>query len=368
MRSPQFGQKVVSRCCHRVRQWVSLAPDEGPRDRRHGGRRRHLPLESGRRGRRGLRGGPGPLHGGDERGRARRVRRRGDRGRADGLPRRGRRPLVLLARPRRLDERVEFVVQTHWTEYTELLEQGCDAALFVGQHARAGSERGVMSHTVSSTQWQNVRFNGALVGEVGINAALCGTWGCPVALVTGDDAVCEEARALLGTGLWTAPVKQALGRFAARHLSPARARAEIETAAAEAIAARAGAPSTTRARRARSRSTSPRPTTPSRTAAARASSSRTRARSRSPRPPGGRPGARCTCKQSPVSGHARLAHHPPPAWSARRWPAAPPRRSPRAPAAAAAAPPHPPRRRRRRRRGLRRADRRPRDQARRRTA
>ena len=95
--------------------------------------------------------------------------------------------------PDALDARCEFVVQTRWTEYTAMLEDGCDAALFVGQHARAGAERGVLSHTVSSTSWHELRFNGTPVGEVGINAALCGTWGCPVALVTGDDVVCAEA-------------------------------------------------------------------------------------------------------------------------------------------------------------------------------
>jgi len=125
---------------------------------------------------------------------------------------------------------------------TEMLEQGCDAALFVGQHARAGAERAVMSHTVSATRWHELRFNGMPVGEVGINAALCGTWGCPVALVTGDDVVCAEAAELLGSGLRTAAVKRALGRFSARHLSPARARSLIETATAQALAAVAGAP------------------------------------------------------------------------------------------------------------------------------
>jgi len=144
--------------------------------------------------------------------------------------------------PDALDERCEFVVQREWTEYTEMLEQGCDAALFVGQHARAGAERGVMSHTVSATRWHELRFNGVAVGEVGINAALCGTWGCPVALVTGDDVVCAEAAELLGSGLHTAAVKRALGRFSARHLSPARARSLIETASAQALAALGGAP------------------------------------------------------------------------------------------------------------------------------
>ena len=59
-----------------------------------------------------------------------------------------------------LDDRCEFVVQSEWTEYTEPFEQGCDAALMVGMHAKAGSARGVMSHTVSSTNWHELRFNG----------------------------------------------------------------------------------------------------------------------------------------------------------------------------------------------------------------
>jgi D-amino peptidase len=138
--------------------------------------------------------------------------------------------------PEALDARCEFVVQTRWTEYTGMLEQGCDVALFVGQHARAGAERGVLSHTVSSTKWRNLRFNRTLVGEVGINAALCGTWGTPVALVTGDDVVCEEARDLLGPNVHTLAVKQGLGRFSARHLSPARARVLLECAARDALA------------------------------------------------------------------------------------------------------------------------------------
>ena len=48
--------------------------------------------------------------------------------------------------PEDLDPACEYVVQNEWTEYTEFLEQGCDAALFVGMHARAGTRDGVMSH------------------------------------------------------------------------------------------------------------------------------------------------------------------------------------------------------------------------------
>lgn len=137
--------------------------------------------------------------------------------------------------PDLLDPDCEYVVQSEWTEYTAFLEQGCDAALFVGMHAMAGSEKGVLSHTVSGQAWQNLRFNGTLVGETGINAALCGHWGVPVLLVTGDLAVCEEARALLGEGLTTVEVKVGLGRFSARMKTPRRARELIEEGARKAL-------------------------------------------------------------------------------------------------------------------------------------
>ena len=125
----------------------------------------------------------------------------GDRDRRHGLPRRRRGVDFNSLIPELLDEACDFVVQDAWTEYTAFLESGVDAALFVGMHAMAGTRHGVMNHTVSGQVWQNLWFNGVLVGETGINAALCGAWGCPVLMVTGDEAACDEARDLLGPSL-----------------------------------------------------------------------------------------------------------------------------------------------------------------------
>jgi D-amino peptidase len=137
--------------------------------------------------------------------------------------------------PELLDPDCEFVVQSEWTEYTELLSSGCDAGLFVGMHAMAGTPDGVLSHTVSSQAWQSLKFNGTPVGETGINAALCGHWDCPVLLVTGDRATCKEATDLLGRKLTTVEVKVGLGRFSARSKTPQRARELIEEAAERAL-------------------------------------------------------------------------------------------------------------------------------------
>jgi D-amino peptidase len=138
--------------------------------------------------------------------------------------------------PDQLDPRCEWVVQNEWTEYTAFLEQGCDAALFVGMHARAGVGDGVLNHTVSGSEWHELCFNGTPVGETGINAALCGAFGCPVLLVTGDSAVCREASELLGEQLLTVAVKEGLGRFSARNIPPVRAREMIEAGARAALA------------------------------------------------------------------------------------------------------------------------------------
>ena len=138
--------------------------------------------------------------------------------------------------PDLLDPRCEYVVQEEWTSYTGFLEEGCDACLLVGMHARAGTADGVLNHTVSGMAWQNLWFNDSLVGETGINAAFVGHFGAPVALVTGDDASCREATALLGDGVVTVPVKYGIGTRGARMIPPVRARELIEGGAARALA------------------------------------------------------------------------------------------------------------------------------------
>jgi D-amino peptidase len=137
--------------------------------------------------------------------------------------------------PELLDPDCEWVAHHPWSRYTELLEQGCDAALFVGMHARANTPDGVLCHTISTTTWRNLWFNDDLVGETGINAALCGQYGCPVLLVTGDTATCQEATELIGPDLTTVAVKRGLSRYSARQIPPVRARQMIEAGAKQAL-------------------------------------------------------------------------------------------------------------------------------------
>ncbi len=137
--------------------------------------------------------------------------------------------------PELIDPDCEFVTHHGWANYTEMLEGGCDACFIVGMHSMAGTPKGVLSHTIATTHWLEIAINGQPVGEIGIFAALCGHFGTPVVLVSGDDKACHEAEQLLGRSVTTVAVKKGLSRYSARHVPPVRARRMIEKAARQSL-------------------------------------------------------------------------------------------------------------------------------------
>lgn len=103
------------------------------------------------------------------------------------------------------------------------IERGFDGVFFIGYHARAGSAAASIDHTYFGPQIvQGVWLNGIEVGESGLNGVLAGYFGVPVALVTGDQTACAQAREFFGEHLETVVVKRALTRVAALNLPPAR--------------------------------------------------------------------------------------------------------------------------------------------------
>ncbi|MCP4353704.1 MAG: M55 family metallopeptidase [Desulfobacterales bacterium] len=136
--------------------------------------------------------------------------------------------------PELLDPRVSFLSgQPKPMNHMAGVDNSFDLAIFAGYHSKAGTLHGVMSHTYSLNVF-SLAFNNTEMGEIGVDAALCGFNGVPVGLVTGDTAACEEARNILGK-VKTVAVKQGLSRSSARCLSIDRARVMIEEAAAEAV-------------------------------------------------------------------------------------------------------------------------------------
>lgn len=141
--------------------------------------------------------------------------------------------------PDRLERGAEYVVGYAWARYVAPMESNadskCDCVVFVGAHAMAGVPDGVLCHTVSSEAWYNATINGTLVGESGIVSAVAGSFGVPAVFVSGDAATCREVQALIGGQVVTAPVKEGLGRYAARNMAPADACALIEERVAQAL-------------------------------------------------------------------------------------------------------------------------------------
>ncbi|HEU4698824.1 MAG TPA: M55 family metallopeptidase [Gemmatimonadales bacterium] len=116
----------------------------------------------------------------------------------------------------------------------EGIQLGFDAALCIGYHGRAGTPGSTIDHTYTS-RVHAARLNGRPVGELALNAALAGTYGVPVALVSGDQSIAAEAEADLGDHVETVVVKEAVGRFAARSIAPAIARRRIRQGVVRAL-------------------------------------------------------------------------------------------------------------------------------------
>lgn len=113
------------------------------------------------------------------------------------------------------------------------VDRDVSGVCFVGYHASNGSLHAILDHTWSSVV-ANVWLNEKHVGEIGLNAAVCGHFDVPVIMISGDQTACGEARHLLGD-LEVAVIKQAAGRFSAECLPPPVAREKICEAAARAV-------------------------------------------------------------------------------------------------------------------------------------
>jgi D-amino peptidase len=109
-----------------------------------------------------------------------------------------------------------------------------DAALYVGYHSMVGTERGILAHTIAGSTVDGVIINGRETGEFGMNAALAGWHGVPSVFLAGDAAACAEAESFV-SGVTTAPIKWAVGRYSAKCLHPNKSRELIKQKAKEAL-------------------------------------------------------------------------------------------------------------------------------------
>jgi D-amino peptidase len=114
------------------------------------------------------------------------------------------------------------------------VDQGVAGVLYVGYHARSGAQFAILDHTWSDERVANLWLDGRLAGEPALNGAVCGHFGAPILMVSGDQTVCAEVREWFGD-VETAIVKTASGRFAADCKPPQVTQELIYQAASRAV-------------------------------------------------------------------------------------------------------------------------------------
>jgi D-amino peptidase len=119
-------------------------------------------------------------------------------------------------------------------ETLDSLNPSFDAVFLVGIHARSYTPQATLAHTWWPRVTDELRVNGVVIGEIGLNALLAGHFGVPVTLVTSDDLGVAEAQELLGD-VESVTVKWSRSRYAARCLHPSKVRQAISAGATRAV-------------------------------------------------------------------------------------------------------------------------------------
>jgi D-amino peptidase len=98
------------------------------------------------------------------------------------------------------------------------LNDSFDAVIFIGYHARAGTENGFLAHTGSGSV-KGLWLNGVEVGEGGLNAFFASALGVPVILASGDMTFAAQIAETI-PGIRTVSTKRAIGSQVAKLIHP----------------------------------------------------------------------------------------------------------------------------------------------------
>ena len=118
----------------------------------------------------------------------------------------------------------------------EGIDQTFGAVVFIGYHARAGTPNAILEHT-STGNVVDFSVNGISLPEGGYNALVAGMVGVPVVFASGDKALVDQLRDLVGP-IEAVAVKEEIAE-AVLSLSPAHARDQIRRGVEQAVRNRA---------------------------------------------------------------------------------------------------------------------------------
>jgi D-amino peptidase len=137
--------------------------------------------------------------------------------------------------PDQLHGRASYLSGRHKPMYMmQGLDESFDAAFFVSYHGSMGASEATLSHTYNPSAIAEVRLNGVVAGESGINGLVALAYGVPVVLITGDATTAREAEPFFPE-IQAVVVKESHTRFSATSLHPEVACERIRAGAARAV-------------------------------------------------------------------------------------------------------------------------------------
>jgi D-amino peptidase len=113
--------------------------------------------------------------------------------------------------------------------------EGCDAACFVGYHAKAGTQRSTMAHTYSGANIRKVQVNGVEASEFLLNAYVAGELGVPVIMVAGEARLIEDDIRKIASWIEAVVLKRSMSSSAGKSPSILRIEKELRTAVSRAV-------------------------------------------------------------------------------------------------------------------------------------
>lgn len=114
--------------------------------------------------------------------------------------------------------------------------EDCDAALFLGYHAKFGTAKSSFDHTYSGGTINKLEINGVEVSEFLLNGYATGEFNVPVILVAGEAQLLKDDVKKYAPWAKTVMLKESLSRVSARSASMIKIQKELKEAVKEAVA------------------------------------------------------------------------------------------------------------------------------------
>lgn len=108
--------------------------------------------------------------------------------------------------------------------------EGCDVALFLGYHAKFGTQKSSFDHTYSGGSINKVEVNGVVASEFLLNAYVAGELKVPVVLVAGEAQLLQDDVKKYAPWAENVILKHSLSRVSARSPSMVRIEKELRKA------------------------------------------------------------------------------------------------------------------------------------------